>query len=171
MPPCGPVSRKAGTWLDTKPSAPTSPACLSEGDATALRYLSEAMVERWSGKETPENFCFRKPHFCYVTLSCLFWIRLKFSLFRAYFLDFSCCQFFCLKTWFTGSLFQNWYSRFACYVCRSNGNFKKLPQLTTSRRATILYFYIAHPAWFDCRPDLNCSRLVFKRVQVPRMAQ
>ena len=96
--PCRPVSRKAGTWLDTKPSAPTSPACLSEGDARALRYLSEAMVERWSGKETPENFCFRKPHFCYVTLSCLFWIRLKFSLFRAYFLDFTCCLFFNLKT-------------------------------------------------------------------------
>ena len=125
---CGPVSRKAGAWLDTKPSAPTSPAAsLREMREywSRVRYSSEAMVERWSGKGTPENLCFPNPHFCYVTLSCLFWIRLKFSLFRAYFLDFTWSEFFCLKTWFTGSLFQSWYSRFACYVRCSNGHFEK----------------------------------------------
>lgn len=164
MAPCRPVSRKAGTWLDTKPSAPTSPACLSEGDARPLRYLSEAMVERWSGKETSENFCFRKPHFCYVTLSCLFWIRLKFSLFRAHFLDFTCCLFFYLKTWFMGSLFQSWYSRFACYVLCSNGHFKKCHNTLYLCRSA---YMVRLSAWFDLQSRLQKNSII----KVPRMAQ
>ena len=119
-------------------------------------YSSEAMVERWSGKETPENLCFPNLHFCYVTLSCLFLIRLKFSLFRAIFLDFTCCQLFGLNTWFTGSLFRaDLAGLLAMFVA----------QMATSKSATILYIYVGQPAWFDCRPDLICS-LGFKRVQL-----
>ena len=57
----GPVQacvEEGGNLAGYKTFGATSPACLSEGDARVLRYLSEAMVERWSGKETPENFVF-----------------------------------------------------------------------------------------------------------------
>ena len=123
-----------------------------------VRYTSEAMVERWSGKEAPEIFCFPKPHFCYVTLSCLFWVRLKFSLFRAYFLDFTrfFFFFFSLKSDLRVLYFRaDIAGLLAMFVV----------QMATSESATILYIYVGQPAWFDCRPDLMCS-LSFKKAQL-----
>ena len=95
------------------------------------------MVERWSGKETPENVCFPKPHFCYVTLSCLFWIKLKFSLFRAYFLDFTCYQFFAYKRDLQVLYFRADIAGLLAMF---------FAQMATSKSATILYICIGQPA-------------------------